>query len=143
MSWLKDGQPYNIGQQLQEGELEIASVGRNEAGMYQCMVTSDDDAAQDSIQLSIGSFPPMMKQTFQQQTVQPGSSVSFQCVANGTPPPHFTWTLDGQPLPVSDRYLLGQQPMSNGPIEDENNQLIVTMLNISRIRVEDGGNYKV
>jgi hypothetical protein len=115
VSWLKDGQPY-IGQQQQDGELEIESVGRNEAGVYQCIVTSDDDAAQDSIQLSIGAFHPIMKQTFQQQTVQPGpsSSVSFQCVASGTPPPHFTWTLDGQPLPVSDRYLLGQQPMSNG-----------------------------
>jgi len=118
--------------------------------VYQCIVTSDDDAAQDSIQLSIGAFHPIMKQTFQPQTVQPGpsSSVSFQCVASGTPPPHFTWTLDGQPLPVSDRYLLGQQPMSNGLLGDGeinsiDDQLMATMLNISRVRVEDGGSYKV
>lgn len=81
------------------------------------------------------AFPPYLKQTFNRQVLHPGSSVSFKCIASGTPPPHFTWFLDGSPLPVSERYFLGQQQTG---VQDE----VVTHLNISHVRVEDGGHYK-
>ena len=114
MIWLKDGQRY-----LGNGrivmpttdyhysdliQLHISSVQRDDQGMYQCFATNDEgDSAQASVQLSIAAFPPHLKQTFTRQIVHPGSSVSFKCVASGTPLPHFTWTLDGAPLPVSER----------------------------------------
>ena len=102
------------------------------------MASNEDDAAQASVQLSVGAFPPQLTQTFARQVIHPGSSVSLKCIASGTPLPHFTWTLDGSPLPVSpdiQRYFLGQQ--------QDDQQMAVTHLNISHVRVEDGGHYKV
>lgn len=114
MAWLKDSQRYlgngrvvmpDPGHHEQDTmQLRIASVQREDQGMYQCFATNDEgDSAQASVQLSIAAFPPHLKQTFTRQVVHPASSVSFKCVASGTPLPHFTWTLDGAPLPVSER----------------------------------------
>lgn len=83
------------------------------------------------------AFPPHLQQTFSRQVLHPGSSVSLKCVASGIPPPHWTWMLDDSPLPVSERYFLGQQQQTG--VEDQ----VVTHLNISHVRIEDGGHYKV
>ena len=186
MSWLKDGQRYLGNGRISESQtqpdavqLHIMAVTKEDQGMYQCFVNNDEgDSAQATVQLAIGgglscthnlavfhlflslfaAFPPHLKQTFTRQMLHPGSSVSFKCLATGTPLPHFTWTLDGYPLPVSERsavpfkvigrkhfdslcvvrrrYFLVQQQTG---VEDQ----VVTYLNISHVRVEDGGNYKV
>ncbi|EFX83213.1 hypothetical protein DAPPUDRAFT_48415, partial [Daphnia pulex] len=121
-------------------QLSIASVQREDEGMYQCLASNDEgDSAQATVQLAIGAFPPHLKETFTRQILHPGSSVSLKCLASGIPPPHFTWTLDGSPLlpSVSERYLLGQQQQGQ-----EDAGQVVAHLNISHVRVEDGGNYK-
>lgn len=120
-------------------QLSISSVQREDEGIYQCLASNDEgDWAQASAQLAIGAFPPHLKETFSRQVVHPGSSVSLKCLASGTPLPHFTWTLDGFPLsPVSERYFLGQQQQTG------HDDLVVAHLNITHVRVEDGGNYKV
>ena len=46
---------------------------------------------------------PELHYRFQEQTLQPGPSVSLKCVATGNPPPQFIWTLDGFPLPENER----------------------------------------
>lgn len=46
---------------------------------------------------------PQLVYKFIEQTIQPGPSVSLKCIATGNPTPHFTWTLDGFPLPQNDR----------------------------------------
>ncbi|KAK4004116.1 hypothetical protein OUZ56_011048 [Daphnia magna] len=119
-------------------QLSISSVQREDEGIYQCLASNDEgDWAQASAQLAIGAFPPHLKETFSRQVVHPGSSVSLKCLASGTPLPHFTWTLDGFPLsPVSERYFLGQQQQTG------HDDLVVAHLNITHVRVEDGGNYK-
>jgi hypothetical protein len=122
-------------------QLSIASVQREDEGMYQCLAANDEgDSAQATVQLAIGAFPPHLKETFTRQILHPGSSVSLKCLASGIPPPHFTWTLDGSPLlpSVSERYFLGQQQQGQ-----EDAGQVVAHLNISHVRVEDGGNYKV
>lgn len=48
---------------------------------------------------------PQLVYKFIEQTIQPGPSVSLKCIATGNPTPHFTWTLDGFPLPQNDRYV--------------------------------------
>ena len=137
--WIKDGHLLqSTAEEDGQVHLRIPSVRREDQGVYQCVASSEDDAAQASVQLSVGAFPPQLTQTFARQVIHPGSSVSLKCVASGTPLPHFTWTLDGSPLPVSpdiQRYFLGQQ--------QDDQQMAVTHLNISHVRVEDGGHYKV
>ena len=103
--------------------------------MYQCVASNDEgDSAQATVQLAIGAFPPRLKETFSRQILHPATSVSLKCLASGIPPPHFSWTLDGSPLLATERYLLGQQQQDGGQV--------VAHLNISHVRVEDGGNYK-
>ncbi|XP_059350890.1 cell adhesion molecule Dscam2-like isoform X2 [Daphnia carinata] len=151
VSWLKDGQRYLVGNNGRVSssssgddgntdmvQLSISSVQREDEGIYQCLASNDEgDWAQASVQLTIGAFPPHLKETFSRQVLHPGSSVSLKCLASGTPLPHFTWTLDGFPLsPVSERYFLGQQQQTG------HGDLVVAHLNITHVRVEDGGNYK-
>jgi hypothetical protein len=49
-TWLKDGHIVGAG-----GEsLVLEKVQREDAGMYQCLVRSEDDSAQSSVQLRLG-----------------------------------------------------------------------------------------
>jgi hypothetical protein len=50
-----------------------------------------------------------MEYVFSEQTMQPGHAVSLKCVAVGTPPPHFVWSLDGFQLPDSERQVFSLQ----------------------------------
>lgn len=53
--------------------------------------------------LSFSDAAPQLLYKFIEQTMQPGPSVSLKCIAMGNPTPHFSWTLDGFPLPQNDR----------------------------------------
>lgn len=41
---------------------------------------------------------PELQYTFIEQALRPGPPVSLRCSATGSPPPSFTWLLDGEPL---------------------------------------------
>ena len=49
-SWLKDGHVIGPGTET----LLLEKVQREDAGMYQCMVRTEDDSAQSSVQLRLG-----------------------------------------------------------------------------------------
>ncbi len=68
------------------------------------------------------------------QTLQPGPPVSLKCSARGSPTPRVAWTLNGFSLPKSERFLIGQYVTVHGDV--------VSHVNISRSRVEDGGRYE-
>ena len=46
---------------------------------------------------------PVLHYRFIEQTIQPGPPVSLKCSAVGNPTPTITWTLDGLPIPQTDR----------------------------------------
>jgi len=46
---------------------------------------------------------PQLVYKFIRQTLQPGPPVSLKCIATGNPTPQLRWTLDGFPLPQSER----------------------------------------
>lgn len=52
-TWLKDGHVIGPGSE----SLVIQKVQREDAGMYQCLVRSEDDSAQSSVQLRLGGKP--------------------------------------------------------------------------------------
>ena len=74
--------------------------------------------------------------------VDPGTRVSLKCEASGSPPqrllPQITWTLDGEPIVESDG--LGSR-VRVGDYVTPVTASVHSFVNISSIRVEDGGVY--
>lgn len=80
---------------------------------------------------------PELIYTFIEQNVRTGPHVSLKCSATGTPTPQFHWLLDSQPildLTTTHRYAIGQYVDANGDV--------ISHLNISHVRSDDGGLYK-
>ncbi|XP_013147058.1 PREDICTED: Down syndrome cell adhesion molecule-like protein Dscam2 [Papilio polytes] len=77
----------------------------------------------------------IITQHFTERTVTPGGDISMQCAASSDRPPQFTWGRDGVTISsnTDPRYALGQVMTSDNSV--------VTQLNITRVRVEDGGLY--
>ncbi|XP_048512285.1 Down syndrome cell adhesion molecule-like protein Dscam2 isoform X3 [Athalia rosae] len=141
ISWTKDGLPLRdvsssrirvVGHS--GSTLHITGVNRDDRGMYQCFAKNDYEMVQATAELRLGDAAPQLVYKFIEQTIQPGPSVSLKCIAAGNPTPHFTWTLDGFPLPQNDRFVIGQYVTVHGDV--------ISHVNISAVRVEDGGEYK-
>ncbi|XP_059481325.1 cell adhesion molecule Dscam2-like isoform X4 [Neocloeon triangulifer] len=136
--WLKDGQPLRISSRVRlasADRLHLGAVSKEDRGMYQCVVRSEHDMAQGSVELRLGEVYPQLVYRFIEQTLQPGPSVSLKCSASGNPTPQITWTLDGFPLPHgNDRLMIGQFVSVFGDV--------ISHVNISSVRAEDGGEYE-
>ncbi|XP_048506692.1 Down syndrome cell adhesion molecule-like protein Dscam2 isoform X9 [Athalia rosae] len=132
ISWLKDGKLL----QFEDSILTIDAVKKEDKGMYQCFVRNDQESAQATAELKLGGRfePPQIRQTFGEDTLQPGPSVFLKCIASGNPTPEITWELDGKRLSNTDRLQVGQYVTVNGDV--------VSNLNISSIHTNDGGMYK-
>ncbi|CAL4105463.1 unnamed protein product, partial [Meganyctiphanes norvegica] len=135
ITWYKDAHPLQPSSSVAvyDRTLHITKVGRSEAGMYQCMASNQKDAAQAAAQVDLGDSAPVWEYRFISQTLQPGPSVSLKCTAAGAPTPQITWKLDGYPLPDHPRLQVGQYVGMDGSV--------VSHLNLSSTRVEDGGSY--
>ncbi|KAF4532569.1 hypothetical protein B566_EDAN008493 [Ephemera danica] len=135
--WTKDGVLLREALRVRfinKDKLQIMSVQRDDQGMYQCFIRNEHDMAQGSAELRLGDTPPQLMYKFIRQTIQPGPSVSLKCVASGNPTPTIKWALDGFPLPQNERFLIGQYVPSHGDV--------ISHVNISSVRVEDGGTYQ-
>ncbi|XP_067203911.1 cell adhesion molecule Dscam2-like isoform X2 [Linepithema humile] len=140
ISWAKDGLPMREGSSGRSkitgndgSTLRISSIVRDDKGMYQCFAKNDYEMVQATAELRLGDAAPQLLYKFIEQTMQPGPSVSLKCIAMGNPTPHFSWTLDGFPLPQNDRFMIGQYVTVHGDV--------ISHVNISAVRVEDGGEY--
>ncbi|XP_058795689.1 cell adhesion molecule Dscam2 isoform X3 [Phymastichus coffea] len=141
VEWLHDGVPIHSSQDSRIRlpaplVLVIGSIGRRDKGMYQCLVRSDKENAQATAELRLGDTVPELQYTFIEQTLRPGPPVSLRCSATGSPPPSFTWLLDGDPLneiASSHRYAIGQYVDQSGDV--------ISHLNITSATTEDGGLY--
>ncbi|XP_076760631.1 cell adhesion molecule Dscam2 isoform X3 [Xylocopa sonorina] len=139
--WTKDGLPVREGTSSRSkitgsdgSTLRVSSVVRDDKGMYQCFAKNDYETVQATAELRLGDAAPQLLYKFIDQTIQPGPSVSLKCIATGNPTPHFSWTLDGFPLPQNDRYMIGQYVTVHGDV--------ISHVNISVVHVEDGGEYR-
>ncbi|XP_023287725.1 Down syndrome cell adhesion molecule-like protein Dscam2 [Orussus abietinus] len=132
ISWLKDGKPLGY----EEPVLRIDGVKKEDKGMYQCFVRNDQESAQATAELKLGGRfePPQIRQSFRDETLQPGPSVFLKCVASGNPTPEIIWELDGKRLSNTERLQVGQYVTVNGDV--------VSHLNISNSHTNDGGLYK-
>lgn len=119
---------------LQPTMLNIRSVVREDAGMYQCIVNNDFESAQGTAELKLGDIAPVILSTFEESTVEPGIFVSLRCVSTGNPLPSLSWYLDDAQVPNLARFRLGDFVTSNGQV--------VSFVNITNIRIVDGGEWK-
>ncbi|XP_011307192.1 Down syndrome cell adhesion molecule-like protein Dscam2 isoform X1 [Fopius arisanus] len=132
ITWYKDGRQLP-GAGRQSETLTLNGIGREDRGMYQCIVRRGDDTAQASAELQLGDAPPIIMYSFIEQTLQPGPAVSLKCSAAGNPTPQISWALDGFPLPTITRFVIGQYVTVHGDV--------ISHVNISQVMVEDGGEY--
>ncbi|XP_067213974.1 cell adhesion molecule Dscam2 isoform X8 [Linepithema humile] len=133
ITWYKDGRQLP-GTGRQSELLRLNGIGREDRGMYQCIVRrSEGDTAQASAELQLGDAPPVLLYSFIEQTLQPGPAVSLKCSAAGNPTPQVSWALDGFPLPTNGRFVIGQYVTVHGDV--------ISHVNISHVMVEDGGEY--
>ncbi|XP_065168013.1 cell adhesion molecule Dscam1 isoform X4 [Atheta coriaria] len=137
ISWMHNGKPIapdnRVEVMVEPPRLTIRQLSKDDRGMYQCIVSNNWDQAQATAELDMGDAGPELVYSFSEQTLQPGPTVSLKCVASGNPPPQFTWTLDGFPIPDHPRFLVGQYVT----IQDD----VISHVNISHIKAEDGGEY--
>ncbi|XP_045506912.1 Down syndrome cell adhesion molecule-like protein Dscam2 [Colias croceus] len=94
-----------------------------------------NDAKRRIFKRSLTDGRVMMTQHFTERTLTPGGDISMQCAATADRPPQFVWQRDGLTVSTSTdpRYSLGQVMRADGTV--------LAQLNISRVRVEDGGLY--
>ncbi|KAI5636739.1 immunoglobulin i-set domain-containing protein [Phthorimaea operculella] len=143
LEWLHNGAPLGVsvaGGRVRvstSGEqLTVAGVQRADKGVYQCMARNERDSAQASAEIRLGDTAPELQYTFIEQVLRPGQVVTLKCSAVGSPAPHFSWLLDGQPLNALARgHRYGVEQFTT-----KNNE-VVSYLNISAVRSEDGGLY--
>ncbi|CAH1965461.1 unnamed protein product [Acanthoscelides obtectus] len=137
VNWLHNGNPVAPDSRLQMStdppRLNVKQLVKEDRGMYQCIAGNGWDQAQAAAELAMGDAGPELVYWFSEQTLQPGPTVSLKCVAAGNPPPRFTWTLDGFPIPDHPRFLVGQYVT----IQDD----VISHVNITNIQAEDGGEY--
>ncbi|KAL1430485.1 hypothetical protein MTO96_014928 [Rhipicephalus appendiculatus] len=113
--------------------LRIVSAKRQDSGMYQCLAFNGDDSAQGSVEIIVREDAPVLNHVFSELLVVPGSSVSLRCAASGNPLPQVTWTLDGDSVPESYNVRVGDYVSSE--------RLVHSYVNLTGVRVEDGGLY--
>lgn len=134
--------------------LRIENVKKEDKGMYQCVIKNDQESAQATSELKLGgrckwwefvflkfeinSFlyeisvdPPVIREAFSEETLQPGPSVFLKCIASGNPTPEIQWELDGKKISNSERFQVGQYVTVNGDV--------VSYLNITSANTKDGG----
>ncbi|KAG8182320.1 hypothetical protein JTE90_004089 [Oedothorax gibbosus] len=138
VSWFRDGSPlYEDGARIKLASrilLTITAVQREDSGMYQCFVFNEVESAQGTAQLLLGDAAPVFHYVFTEETLQPGPFISLKCVASGNPLPQITWTLDGSLLPEDQRFRVGDYITMQGRV--------VSYVNVTSVRVEDGGEYE-
>ncbi|KFM67166.1 Down syndrome cell adhesion molecule-like protein Dscam2, partial [Stegodyphus mimosarum] len=135
--WRKDVDVLSLDgriNQISRDVIRIDPVQREDRGMYQCIAYNDKETAQAAVELSLGDDVPEFQETFQEQTVQPGPSLSLKCVASGNPLPQIVWKLDGAPIPENHRIRFGDYVTKDG--------FVVSFVNVSNVKTEDGGDYR-
>ncbi|CAK1540394.1 unnamed protein product [Leptosia nina] len=129
--WLHDGVPVGGAERV----LRVHGVVRAHRGMYQCFAERELDSAQAAAELRLGDTAPELHYTFIEQALHPGPAVALHCSASGSPSPRFTWLLDMQPIEEHNtpQRSITQFLSPNGDV--------VSYLNLTSVRPEDGGRY--
>lgn len=78
-------------------------------------------------------MPPYFIRNFDSKTLQPGPSVSLECVATGRPTPLISWLLNGRKIDTSNKFEIKEDSFDNSTVRS-----ILTITNMVSL---DGGDY--
>ena len=84
-----------------DGSLIIFNVQKRHEGRYRCRVKTQRDEASAEVPLKVTVNAPVITSHSRSQRVFSGTSLDLQCVANGIPAPHLTWTFNKTSTQVS------------------------------------------
>ncbi|GAB6026603.1 Down syndrome cell adhesion molecule-like protein 1, variant 2 [Chamberlinius hualienensis] len=133
-TWFKNGKPILADVRVGFTSAKILTISeaeRGDQGMYQCFVCYDEFSSFDAAEIRLGRVFPTIISHFTHQAVLAGAKVSLKCVATSNSSPTIVWTRDDQPVKPS---LYSSFVTSTGDV--------VSYLNITSVRVEDGGEYR-
>uniref|UniRef100_T1J6W3 Ig-like domain-containing protein n=2 Tax=Strigamia maritima TaxID=126957 RepID=T1J6W3_STRMM len=135
--WLKDGRPLPMpGLSLPTTEtVLVESVRLTDRGMFQCMAKRGFESAQGTAELKIGDIIPAFRAVFEERVLQPGPSLTLQCLTYGSPKPQVSWLVEGMILPEGN-----ERSSVRDHVDATGN--VVSRLTVSKVRPEDGGVYK-
>ncbi|CAG2172620.1 unnamed protein product, partial [Oppiella nova] len=101
----------------------------------QCIASNEWESSASSAEVSLVWDGPHFTHTFPpMEPLVPGMTLSLKCSATGLPLPQIIWTVDGQSVSDNWRLRIGDYVSSDGVVN--------SYVNITNIRVEDGGLYK-
>ncbi|KAI8499172.1 hypothetical protein Bbelb_229360, partial [Branchiostoma belcheri] len=110
---------------MRSGALHITNVRQEDHGLYRCEAANDQDTIVATAQLIVQAAPRITVRP-QDADVVEGTSVEFDCRAEGHPTPVIVWTVNGNQLPDDRRFTV----LSSG------------ILRISRVTSYDRGTYE-
>ncbi|XP_035533322.1 neural cell adhesion molecule 2-like isoform X1 [Morone saxatilis] len=119
-------------QVLANNNLQIHQVTKADEGVYRCEASVEARGEIDFVDIAVVvNVPPVLsvsQQSFN-ATADYQESVTFTCIASGSPDPVVTWHRKGQQLEQSEQYIFNR--LEGGR----------SMLTIRNIRQGDGGTY--
>ncbi|XP_076034195.1 cell adhesion molecule Dscam1-like isoform X3 [Oratosquilla oratoria] len=136
LTWLKDGDPLELDERVTQPSprtVVIRRVERADRGMYQCLVANLLDTAQGSAQLTLGDASPEWLDTSGAAIKSPGNTITLACKVRGSPPPVLSWTLHGDLVRRKNNRVFTDEVVEGDVVRGT--------LNISSVRMEDGGEW--
>ncbi|XP_053712852.1 basement membrane-specific heparan sulfate proteoglycan core protein-like [Synchiropus splendidus] len=124
ITWSKLRAPLPWKHTVDGGVLTLTSVGRQDSGQYICNATNRHGYSEAYTQMEVES-PPYTTILPEQVRLRPGDALQLQCLAHGSPPIRYEWSRQGG----------GGMPAGSDAKKDGK-------LNISQVRLGDGGTYK-
>ncbi|XP_067102779.1 LOW QUALITY PROTEIN: cell adhesion molecule-related/down-regulated by oncogenes [Osmerus mordax] len=104
--WLKDGHEVALGsgRKQRHNNLVLVSVKSSDAGIYQCSVQTEVGTL-FSVNYTVNVLErASVVRGLTDQSVPPGSSTHFNCLAKGNPTPNVTWLFNTEPITPSNRF---------------------------------------
>ncbi|GBM59397.1 Peroxidasin [Araneus ventricosus] len=107
------------------GTLTIKNVQKNDAGVYRCVATNQVSTIAVESKIDVEAPPVFLERPRDQEALQ-GNSVELICLVEGLPPPVLSWSKDGSPVHIGNKFKV----LKDG-----------THFRIEEVREEDTGIY--
>ncbi|XP_069772736.1 hemicentin-1-like [Narcine bancroftii] len=123
ITWMKDGHVIS----RTNVSLKIDRVTEKDGGIYSCVGTNEAGEAERDVMLIVYDLPVIDATVDRNKTVSVNLTVTFNCIATGTPSPVLAWLKGSQP--ITD--MAGISVLEDG-----------RTLQIHRAQLSDGGLYR-